>query len=291
MMKKKNKKFSISGFILVIVLLAGLSLLLYPSVANWWNTRLFKTDVTHYTQMVAHADNNELEEMFQRAREYNREHVKVGNIFYPLTDEEMAEYNSQLNLDHTEMSMMGYLTIPKLNLSLPIYHTTSDATLSAGIGHLEGTSLPIGGESTHTVLSGHRGLPSARLLTDLDKMTTGDTFVIETLGMTLTYEVDQILIVLPEEVSGLQIEEGKDLCTMITCTPYGVNTHRLLVRGHRIDNINSQEIRIIADAIQIDTTIVAPFVAVPILLVLLIMLFVGSSKRNRNRNRNRKKRD
>ena len=168
-----------------------------------------------------------------------------------------------------------------VSVSLPIYHGTSDDVLQIAVGHLEWSSLPVGGESTHCVLSGHRGLPSAKLFTNLDQLSEGDLFVIRTLDEVLTYEVDRILIVLPGEVQSLGIEEGKDLCTLVTCTPYGVNSHRMLVRGHRVDN-QSEAVRLTADAIRIDPLLVAPIAAVPLLLALLLLLAVTPGKKRRS---------
>ena len=189
-------------------------------------------------------------------------------------------------LDVSGVGAMGYIEIPSIKCSVPIYHGTSDAVLQIAIGHLEWTSLPVGGESTHCVLSGHRGLPSAKLFTDLDKVMVGDVFVLRILDEILTYEVDQILIVNPDETQSLLIEDGKNLCTLVTCTPYGINTHRLLVRGHRIENIESAKtIRITADASQIEPMLIAPIVAAPILLVLLIVLLIPKKNKRRNEDR------
>ena len=177
---------------------------------------------------------------------------------------------------------MGYIEIPEIKVSLPIYHGTRESVLSIAIGHIEGSSLPVGGESTHCVLSGHRGLPSARLFSHLDKLAEGDIFLLQTLEETLTYEVDQIRIVEPQEIAGLAIEEGKDYCTLVTCTPYGINTHRLLVRGHRVANAEEAKIaRVTSDALQIDPMIIAPVVAVPMLLALLILLMVKTSGKHK----------
>ena len=174
--------------------------------------------------------------------------------------------------------MMGYIEIPKLQSTLPIYHGTDEGTLQRNIGHLSGSSVPVGGESTHSVLSGHRGLPSAKLFSDLDKLTEGDQFVLRVLNETLTYEVDQILIVLPDEMDSLRIEEGKDQCTLVTCTPYGVNSHRLLVRGHRIENGAASDIRVVADAMQIEPVMVAPMLAIPILLVIFLWVMLRGKR-------------
>ena len=271
-------KKHLSTIILILVFCIGMSLVLYPSVANWWNTKVFNEDIAYYTEVVSAIDTSEIDSLLADAVEYNSRRAVTGNSFLPLKGEARNEYLMQLSVD--ENPMMGYLNIPKINSYLPIYHTTEEEVLSSGIGHIEGTSLPVGGESTHCVLSGHRGLPSARLLTDLDQLIIGDTFIIEIFGLTLTYEVDQILTVLPEELSALQIEEGKDYCTLVTCTPYGVNSHRMLVRGHRTSNANG-ELRVTADALQIRPVMVAPFVAAPILLVLLVMMLVNTGYKKR----------
>jgi sortase A len=199
-----------------------------------------------------------------------------------MSEEEEEEYNSQLDISGT--GIMAYIEIPKINCSLPIYHGTDEATLQIAIGHIPGSSLPVGGESTHCVISGHRGLPSAKLFTNLDQMEVGDTFMIHVLNETLTYEVDQILTVLPNELQELQIQEGEDLCTLVTCTPYGVNTHRLLVRGHRIPN---EETDVNGDATQIDPLWVAPLIAAVILAILLIWLLVKYRKPKKKQHRNK----
>ena len=168
---------------------------------------------------------------------------------------------------------MGYIEIPSIDVMLPIYHGTSEEVLQTAIGHIEGSSLPIGGPSTHCVISGHRGLPSARLFTDIDQLSEGDTFTLLVLDETLTYEVDQIRIVEPDDTSLLTIEEGQDLCTLVTCTPYGVNSHRLLVRGHRVENQETAGVlRITADAMMIDSRYVAPVIAVPILIIVILVM-------------------
>jgi sortase A len=178
--------------------------------------------------------------------------------------------------------VIGSIEIPSINVSLAIYHGTSEAVLQTGVGHIPGSSLPVGGVGTHCVLSGHRGLPSARLFTDLDKLNVGDTFVLHVLDETLTYEVDQILIVEPDDVDALEIDPDKDLCTLVTCTPYGINTHRLLVRGHRVENeATASTVRVTADAIQIEPVQVAPALAVPILLVLLAVLLFTTRKKKK----------
>ena len=240
--------------------------------------------VMTYAEHVADMQTDEYERFLNSAREYNSALAETG-IKWGLTDEEKAAYNEELNIDGS--GIMGYIKIQKIQITLPLYHGTDEGILQTSIGHLEGSSLPVGGEGTHCLLSGHRGLPSARLFTDLDQLREGDTFTMTVLNETLTYEVDHIWIVEPEDLSHLQIEEGKDLCTLITCTPYGINTHRLLVRGHRIENADGGAM-VTADAIQIRPIFIAPFLAIPILIILLIWVLVTTSV-NRRWNRDRKR--
>lgn len=262
----------LSTIILVAVLLVGLSLLLYPTVSNYWNSLHQSSVIASYASDVARVDDGAYDRLLDEARTYNAALADAGT-HWELTDDERALYESTLNVPGTDI--MGYIEIPKIACKLPIYHGTGEAELQVGVGHIEGSSLPVGGASTHAVLSGHRGLPRARLLTDLDQLELGDTFTIYVLDETLTYEVDQIRIVEPTELDDLAIVEGADLCTLVTCTPYGVNSHRLLVRGHRVENPEGvAEIRISADAMLIEPVIVAPLVALPILLVLLLVLLV-----------------
>ena len=225
-------KKHLSTIALILVLLAGVSLLLYPTVSDYWNARHASKAVADYTQNVQALDQDAYDELLAAAEDYNRSLLTRENSFF-LTEEQQAQYESLLDISGT--GIMGYIEIPSINVSLPIYHGTSDSVLQIAVGHLDWTSLPVGGESTHCVLSGHRGLPSAKLFTNLDQIVEGDTFIIRVLDEVLTYEVDRILIVEPEDVTALQIESGKDLCTLVTCTPYGINSHRLLVRGHRVE--------------------------------------------------------
>ena len=265
--------------ILLLVFLIGLSLLLYPTFADWWNSMHQSRAVASYVEEVAHIDTNQYEQLWNEAWDYNASLVGRTNHFM-LPDEQKAEYESILDIGG--LGIMGYIEIPIIGVTLPIYHGTDDAVLQIAVGHLEWTSLPVGGESSHCVVSGHRGLPSARLFTDLDRMVVGDTFMFRVLDEILTYEVDQILIVEPHETDELLIQEGKDLCTLVTCTPYGINSHRLLVRGHRVENQEeAKTVRITSDAIQIEPTIVAPIVAIPMLLVLLIGLMLPKNRRRR----------
>jgi sortase A len=214
--------------------------------------------------------------MLSAARRYNEELLEKP-FRWKMTEQEKAEYESILDISGT--GIMGYIEIPTINVSLPIYHGTDEGVLQVAIGHLEGSSLPVGGASTHTVVSGHRGLPSAKLFTDLDKLNQGDRFVIRVLDEVYTYEVDRILIVQPDDISGLSIENGMDYCTLVTCTPYAVNTHRLLVRGHRVENDKeAKEVRVTSDAMQIEPVVVAPIVAAPMLLILFIVMMVTTRK-------------
>ena len=274
---KKKKRNWIAPF-LILILLAGLSLLLYPTVSDYWNSFHQSRAIASYAEDVAKLDTVQYDDLWKAAKKYN-EALAKGDINYVLKDEQKEKYESLLNVSGT--GVMGYIEIPSINCSLPIYHGTDEAALQIAVGHLEWTSLPTGGESTHCVLSGHRGLPSAKLFTDLDRLVEGDIFVLRVLDEVLTYEVDQILIVEPEETEDLQIEKGKDYCTLVTCTPYGINTHRLLVRGHRIENLEESGIvRVTADAIQIQPLFVAPIVAIPMLLVLLIILLLPKKKKD-----------
>ncbi len=270
--------------ILVGIMMAGIGLLAYPSLADYWNSFHQSRAVMTYAEHVADMQTDEYERFLNSAHEYNSALAETG-IKWGLTDEEKTTYNEELNIDGS--GIMGYIKIQKIQVTLPLYHGTDEGVLQTSIGHLEGSSLPVGGEGTHCLLSGHRGLPSARLFTDLDQLREGDTFTMTVLNETLTYEVDHIWIVEPEDLSHLQIEEGKDLCTLITCTPYGINTHRLLVRGHRIENADGGAM-VTADAIQIRPIFIAPFLAIPILIILLIWVLVTTSV-NRRWNRDRKR--
>lgn len=273
--KKKLRKNTVITIVLVIIFAAGLSLMLYPSFSNWWNQR-------HQTQAIAGyvAASNDLtkeqrQKMWDQAVAYNQKLSQKGTNFN-LSEEEIKEYNSIL--DVTGTGIMGYVDIPKINISLPIYHGTDEAVLQVAIGHIAGSSLPVGGAGSHCVVSGHRGLPSARLFTDLDKLQDGDHFMLQVLGETLTYQVDQIRTVLPDELGDLQIEEGQDYCTLVTCTPYGVNTHRLLVRGHRVAN-DEGDVMINADATQVDPLQAALVIGAILLLLILLWTVLATRQR------------
>ena len=265
--------------IIVAVGLFGLGLILYPSVADWWNSFHQSRAVASYAQKVANMDTSEYERILAEAEAYNNNLAKSG-INWKMSEEELAAYEKEL--DVTGIGIMGYITIPKIHVELPIYHGIDDAVLQIAIGHLSETSLPVGGQTAHCVVSGHRGLPSAKLFTDIDKLVEGDTWTVNVLNKTLTYEVDQIRVVEPTDLSNLQIEQGKDYFTLVTCTPYGINTHRLLVRGHRVDNAQG-EANVIADALQIEPVYIAPFLAIPFIVVLLIIMMVSTEYMKRRK--------
>ena len=273
------KKSVVSTVILILVFFLGLSLVLYPSVSDYWNSLHQSRAIATYAEEVSGLDTGRYEQLWAEAVDYNRTLRDRENAFL-LSETQKAAYDGLLNVGGN--GVMGYIEIPTIGVSLPIYHGTDEGVLQIAVGHIEWTSLPVGGESSHCVISGHRGLPSAKLFTNLDKLVVGDTFLFRVLDETLTYEVDQILIVEPQEVSALTIREGEDLCTLVTCTPYGINTHRLLVRGHRVENAEAaRTIRVTADAMQVEPLIVAPMVAAPMLAVLLIWVMLGGGKKRR----------
>ena len=269
-MNRKTNNY-ITG-LLVIVLLAGLSLLLYPSLSDYWNSLHQTKAITGYAEDVAKLNEKQYDRIWADAKAYNRKLQKKQGI-RELSEAEKREYERQL--DVSGLGVMGYIEIPKIDCALPIYHGTEESVLQIAVGHLEWSSLPIGGKGTHCVLSGHRGLPSARLFTNLDLLTEGDVFMLRVLDEVLTYEVDQILIVEPEETEALDPVKGEDYCTLVTCTPYGINTHRLLVRGHRIANLKTgSDVRITAEGAQLEPLMVAVIAMIPLLLILMLILLL-----------------
>ena len=265
MLMKKSK----IGILLVLMLFIGVCGLLYPSVSQYWNTKTQSRAVANYQDILASIKPEDYTAYLDAAHEYNKD---LASLSSPLTSyDHLVNYES--TLDVSGSGVMGFITIPKIGIELPIYHSIRSEVLNIACGHLEGTSLPVGGESTHCVLSAHRGLPHAKLFTNLDKMEIGDTFTITVLNQTLTYQIDQIKIVRPNEIDDIQIIEGKDLCTLLTCTPYGINSHRLLVRGVRIENA-APKLYVTSNAYQIDSLVATPVVAAPILLILLGVLMV-----------------
>ena len=281
-MKKKNNNWT--TVFLVLLLLAGVSLLLYPSLSDYWNSMHQTRAIASYAETVSQLDTAQYDEMWKAAQDYNRSLAQRETAF-ALTDEQKAAYESLL--DVSGLGVMGYIEIPGIDCSLPIYHGTEESVLQVAVGHLEWSSLPVGGEGTHCVLSGHRGLPSAKLFTNLDKLAVGDTFLLRVLDEVLTYEVDQILIVEPEQVDALGIVPGEDYCTLVTCTPYGINTHRLLGRGPRVESPPAAaRMPGTADAPRGAPRRVAPVLAIPVLLLLLMILLVPKRRRKSREDKN-----
>ncbi len=266
---------------LIAVVAVGLGLLLYPTFSDWWNGFHQSRAVMSYADSVSKLNEKEYKKILKKASDYNKKLARTGMI-WKMSGEQEADYESQLKL--TDDGIMGYINIPKINVQLPIYHGTDEKVLQVAIGHLAGTSLPVGGKGSHCVVSGHRGLPSARLFTDIDKIKEGDTWTMTVLNQTITYECDQIRIVKPTDLSDLTIEPGKDYCTLVTCTPYGINTHRLLVRGHRTAGQQGDAL-VTADALRIDSAYVIPFACAPILLIFFIVTMrqIGRYQKRRKR--------
>lgn len=264
--------------IIIAIFLVGLSVLLYPAISDFINQKNQSKAIDGYTEIVAAMNEEEKAAYFTAAEEYNKKIFETPHVFF--SPDSVEGYDDLLNASGN--GIMGYVTIDKIRVELPIYHGTSDGVLNIAAGHLKGTSLPIGGADTHCVISAHRGLPGAKLFTDIDRLEIGDVFTITILDVVITYEVDQIRTVEPDDASELQILNDKDYFTLLTCTPYGINTHRLLVRGHRIENIKHKTtIYVTSDAYQIDTLISAPAVAVPMLLILLIKLLIPQKRRSK----------
>ncbi len=268
----KKRKTTI---ILLISFFIGLSVLLYPSISSYWNSKTQSQAIVDYESMLAQYKPEDYTAIFAEAEEYNK---KLFALKDPLSEHNrLTEYHHILNVSGT--GMMGYITIPKISQELPVYHGTSEGVLSVAVGHLEGTSLPVGGENTHSVVSAHRGLPTAVLFTHLDRMEVGDTFYFTILDRTITYEVDQIRIVEPDDTSLIHVVDGKDYCTLLTCTPYGINTQRLLVRGHQVDATQTRSIYIANEAYRVEPLVVMPIVALPIVFALLIYVMFAPVKK------------
>ena len=289
----QKKSHRVSNTILVLILLAGVAIAGYPMFSEYWNSMHQSRAIMGYAERVAERSNDEYVSVWEDALEYNRRLSSDPNP-WAMTDEDIDEYERQLNVDGT--GNMGFISIPKIDVNLPVYHGTSDAVLQTSIGHIDGTSLPAGSIhpdpdqydkvefASHSVLSGHRGLPSAKLFSDLDAMEEGDVFYLTILDQTLTYQVDKITVILPEDSSELALFPGKDYCTLMTCTPYGINTHRLLVRGVRVENDKELlDVRVTADALKIEPLYVVPFIAGPVLLLMIlwVVLFAGRKKKSR----------
>ena len=264
-----------STIILLAVFFVGLSVLLYPSISSYWNSKTQSEAIVDYEAMLAQYKPEDYSAVFEAAEDYNRRLAQLEEPY--LEHRQLTDYGDILNLSGS--GMMGYITVPKINQELPVYHGTSEAVLSVAVGHLEGSSLPVGGKSTHSVVSAHRGLPTAVLFTHLDRMELGDLFYFTILDSTIPYEVDQIRIVEPDDTGLIRIAEGKDYCTLLTCTPYGINTQRLLVRGHQVDESQTRNIYVANEAYRIEPLVVMPVVALPIIFVLLIYVMFAPVKK------------
>ena len=280
-MKKK-----LGNILLVLILAVGAAIMLYPTFSDYWNSFHQSRAIASYSDSVASLNEADYERIWQDAVAYNTE-MSGKSIPYTLSEEEWADYEAKLNFAGN--GIMGYIDIPKINVSLPIYHGTSESVLQIATGHIESSSLPVGGPSTHCIISGHRGLPSAKLFTDLDQMAEGDLFQLKILNEVMTYEVDQIRIVLPSELDTLGIIQGQDHCTLVTCTPYGINSHRLLVRGKRVAN-PEEAAHITSDAIRVDPVLVAPAAAAPMLIAMALWLLIspGSKKKKKRKKKTQK---
>ena len=289
----KKQKHRVSNLILVLILLAGVAIAGYPAFSDYWNSMHQTRAIQGYAERVAELDNEEYTAVWEAALDYNRRLAEDPNP-WAMYDEDIDDYERQLNVDGT--GNMGFISIPRIDVNLPVYHGTSDSVLQTSIGHIDGTSLPAGSVhpdednydkveyASHSVLSGHRGLPSAKLFSDLDVLEVGDVFYLTVLDQTLTYQVDKITVILPEDNSELRLFPGKDYCTLMTCTPYGINTHRLLVRGIRVENDKKLlDVRVTADALKIEPLYVVPFIAGPVLLLMIlwVVLFAGRKKKSR----------
>ena len=252
--------------------------MLYPIVSDWWNSKVQSRAVANYEVAVANMDTSRTDKMIEKANEYNE---KIARLEAPFVNfDQIAGYDTTLNVSGT--GIMGYISIPVIQVELPIYHGTSEEVLNIAAGHLEGSSLPVGGANTHSVISAHRGLPSARLFTDLDRIEKGDVFTINILDRIYTYEVEEILIVEPHEINTLSIIPNSDYVTLMTCTPYGVNTHRLLIRSHRIETVYKKEYRVVAEMVKIDPMLVIPFICTPFILILVCVWVFGGKRKTKS---------
>ena len=276
----KKKKSKLPTIILSVIMLAGVGIMGYPTVSDLWNERHATRSIASYMEQVDNTSQSVKEELLREADEYNRS--LTPGVHFKLSEEEYARYESLL--DVTGTGIMGYVQIPSIHVNLPVYHGTDEAVLQIAAGHIAGSSFPTGGEGTHAVISGHRGLPSAKLFTDLDKLVEGDIFMVTVLDRTCTYQIDQIHVVLPEEIADLAIEDGKDYMTLVTCTPYGINTHRMLVRGHRIGNLESEDsVVVTTEATRVAPVIVFFATAVPLLFVTTSVSLAVSNARGRKK--------
>lgn len=264
-----------TSILLGVIVLAGLCLLLYPSFSDWWNSMHQSRAIAAYVETVDAMSQEDIDDILNAAREYNERLWHRSNRWV-LSEEEQAEYESLLDVSGN--GIMGYINIPVIGVNLPIYHGTEESVLQVAAGHLSSTSLPVGGPGTHAAISGHRGLPSARLFTDLDQLKVGDIFTISVLNEVYTYQIEQIVTVVPEDTSQMNLYQGEDLCTLQTCTPYGVNSHRLLLRGRRIEDVDGA-LMAASEAVRVPNYIVIPAVGIPILFLLLVVALIYFRRR------------
>lgn len=276
---RRKKANMISTIVLILILLVGLSVMLYPIISDWWNSKVQTRAIANYNRVVAELDDNESERIIAEAHDYNN---KLAQLQVPFSQyNQISGYENILDI--SDSGIMGYISIPSIKAEFPIYHGTDEEVLNIAAGHLQGSSFPVGGINTHSVISAHRGLPSAKLFSDLDKMVVGDTFTVTVLDEVLTYEVEEIFIVKPNEMEKLAIIPGGDYITLMTCTPYGINTHRLLLRSHRIDTVYGHNLKLTSDAVQVDPMLVVPLIAAPLIIVLLIFwIFGGKLKKKKS---------
>lgn len=268
-----RKKFKI---VLFIIFFVGIFILLYPFISQYWNSNVQSKIVMDYKNNLEEIE--DYSHIFEAASVYNEQ---LASMKYPFVEyKKLSTYNNIININNN--GMIGYIQIDKLDLELPIYHGTSSSILNVAVGHLEGSSLPIGGDSTHSVLAAHRGLPSSELFTNITKLEIGDIFIINVLDRVMTYQIDNIVIVEPNDISELEIISGKDYVTLLTCTPYGLNFHRLLVRGIRIETKEEENIIITSEAYRIDKDIVTFMMTIPILIILIIYIVFRPIKKEIN---------
>ena len=277
-MQKFKKSFSPVDLILILLFLCGAAVIAYPSLSDWWNSFHQSRAAAGYEKKIEGMDQDQIRSLWDKASSYNRRLSRSEDRFHPSKKEERA-YRQLLDVSGT--GIMASLIIPDIHVNLPVYHGTGEEVLQKAIGHLEGTSLPVGGSGTHSVLSGHRGLPSARLFSDIDQLKKGDRFMVSTLGRMLTYEVDQVKVVLPDQMEDLGIEEGEDYMTLLTCTPYGINTHRLLVRGKRVEGEDKDKTRREGIAKTGDDSRILFFVLLAFISLILIWRFINSASSDR----------
>lgn len=275
MKKKINKSSLFATIFFTLMLFVGISVMLYPIISDWWNSKVQSRAVANYEVAVAKMDTDRTDKLIAKANEYNEKIARLQSPFVEYSS--ISGYETALNVSGT--GIMGYISIPVIQVELPIYHGTSEEVLNIAAGHLEGSSLPVGGANTHAVISAHRGLPSARLFTDLDRIEKGDVFTINILDRIYTYEVEEILIVEPHEMNTLSIIPNSDYVTLMTCTPYGVNTHRLLIRSHRIETVYKKEYRVVAEMVKIDPMLVIPFICAPFVLILVCVWVFGGKRK------------